>query len=70
MPRLRVRSTNGSTTRLEVPRGCTLGVLKELIAQQLGLSSDAAALKLSLNGRVRCLRSLHLLEDQGQCKRL
>ena len=61
MPRLRVRSTNGNTTRLEVPGGCTLGDLKELITQQLGLHADAAALKLSLNGRVRCLRYLHAL---------
>ncbi len=68
MPRLRVRSTNGSTTRLEVPRGCTLGDLKELIRLQLGLDTVAGALKLSLNGRVRCLRSLRTLNSQGSAK--
>ena len=54
MGKLRVRTSNGATTKLELPQGCTFEQLKILIATQvLGLTqADSTKVQLSLNKKV------------------
>lgn len=53
MPRLRIKSPNGTIQRVQVADDCTLQQLKESVAQQVSLQSVASEVRLSLNKKAR-----------------